>query len=92
MKIAIKALGIGAALTLAACGGNADDQAAENIEAMTENRADALEQAADQTGNEQLSDALEDRADNVEEMGDDAADRADDNDDARVENQVANAL
>ena len=77
---------------LTACGGNADDKAAENIEAMTENRADALEEAADLSGNEQVSDMLEDQADNVQEMGEDAADRADDNDDARVENQVANAL
>lgn len=92
MKIAIKLFATGAALALAACGGNADDKAAENIEAMTENRADALEATADQTGNGQAADALEDRADNVEEMGEDAADRADDSDDARVENQVANAL
>lgn len=91
MKIATIA-GAAGLLLLAACGGNADDRAADNIEAMTENRADALEAQADATGNEQLSDALEDRADNVEAMGEDAADRADDDDDARVENQVANAM
>ena len=92
MKIGIKLLGAAGLLGLAACGGNADDKAAENIEAMTENRADALEQAADASGNEQVSDALEDRADNVEDMGEEAAEKADDNDDARVENQVANAM
>lgn len=91
MKIATIA-GAAGLFLLAACGGNADDRAAENIEAMTENRADALEAQADATGNEQLSDTLEDRADNVEEMGEDAADRADDDDDARIENQVANAM
>lgn len=93
MKIISKALGAaGLLLATTACGGNADDKAAENIEAMTENRADQLEAQADATGNEQLSDALEDRADNVEDMGEDAAERADDTDDARVENQVANAM
>lgn len=95
MKIAMTALGkaLGAAglLALAACGGNADDQAADNIEAMTENRADALEEAADNTSGA-AEDALEDQADNVREMGEDKADEADDNDDARVENQVANAM
>ena len=92
MKIAIKGLGAAGLLALAACGGNADDKAANNIEAMTENRADALEDQADVTPNAQVEDALEDRADNVRDMGEDAADRADDNDDARIENQVANAM
>lgn len=92
MKLAIKMLGAAGLLALTACGGNADDRAAENVEAMTENRADALETQADATGNGQAADALEDRADNVEEAGEDAADRADDSDDARVENQVANAM
>ena len=76
-------------LALAACSGGADDKAASNIEAMTENRADVLEDAADATANEQSSDALDARADNVREMGEDAADRADDKDDARIENQAA---
>lgn len=92
MKTVLKAAGVAGLLMLGACGGNADDRAADNIEAMTENRADALEAQADMTSNEQVSDMLEDRADNVREMGDDAADRADDNDDARVEQQVRNQL
>ena len=68
-----------------------DDKAADNIEAMTENRADALEEAADNTSGA-AEDALEDRADNVRDMGEEKAEEADDNDDARVENQVSNAL
>ena len=82
---------ISAALLLAACGGNADDQAAENITEMTENKADALEAQADNASGA-TADALEAKADRVEEVGEDAADRADDNDDARVENQVANQI
>lgn len=79
---------LASALLLTACGGNADDQAAENITAMTENKADALEDQADATGNE----ALDDQADATRDAGEDAAERADDNDDARVENEVANTM
>jgi hypothetical protein len=92
MKILLKAASAAGLLALAACGGNADDQAAENIEAMTENKSDALEAQADAAGNDQVHDALEAQADNVEDMGEDAADKADDNDDARVEGQVANQM
>lgn len=92
MKTILKATGMAGLLLLGACGGNADDKAADNIEAMTENRADALEDQADMTGNEQVEDALEDQADNVRDMGDDAADRADDNDNAQVEGAVANRM
>lgn len=92
MKIAMKLLGAAGLLALAACGGNADDKAADNIEAMTENVADTLEDQADATNNGQVEDALEDRAENVRDMGEDKADQADDTDDARVENEVANAM
>ena len=90
-KTLILAMAAGLA-SLTACNSSPREQAADNIEAMTENRADALDAQADATGNEQVSDMLEDKADNVREMGDDAADKADDNDDARVEQQVKNQL
>jgi heterodisulfide reductase subunit C len=92
MKTMVMAASAAALLSLTACGGNADDRAAENIEEITENRADVLEDQADATGNEQLEDALERNAAAIRETGEDAADRADDNDDARVENQVRNGL
>lgn len=92
MKIAIKTLGAAGLLALAACGGNADDRAADNIEAMTDDRADLMEDQADKLDNKAAADALEDRAENVRDMGEEKADEADDNDDARVENQVANAI
>lgn len=90
MKLFVQAVAASSLLALAACGGNADDKAAENIEAATENQADALEAQADNTSNEAQADALEAKADNVEDAGEAAADRADDNDDARVENEVLN--
>ncbi|MEP9402639.1 hypothetical protein [Sphingomonas sp. VNH70] len=92
MKTMMKAGGMAALLMLGACGGNADDKAADNIEAMTENRADALEAQADATNNEQVEDALEAQAENVRDMGEDAADKADDDDNAMVEQAVANRM
>ena len=92
MKFPIHAIAAAGLLALGACGGNADDRAADNIESMTENKADALEAQADNATNEQVEDQLEDQADRVREAGEDAADAADDNDDARVENRVANQL
>lgn len=96
MKILLKATVAAAGLlALGACGKNADDQAAANIEAVAENHADALENQADAAaaaGNDQLHDALEAQADNVEDRGEAAADKADHDDDARVEEQVKNTL
>jgi hypothetical protein len=92
MKTIVQALGAAGLLALAACGGGADDQAAANIEANAENQADALEAQADNTANEAQADALEEKADNIEDAGEAAAERADDNDDPRVENQVNNQM
>ena len=91
MKFLFHSLTAASLTLLAACGGGADDKAAENISEMTENKADALEAQADNaTG--ATADALEAKADQVEEAGEDAAEKADDNDDSRVENQVANQI
>lgn len=92
MKTMMTATGLAALMLLGACGGNADDKAADNIEAMTENKADALEDQADMTSNEQVEDALEAQAENVRDMGEDAADKADDNENAQVEQAVKNAM
>ncbi|MGN5375558.1 hypothetical protein [Sphingomonas hankookensis] len=92
MKTMMTATGLAALMLLGACGGNADDKAADNIEAMTENRADALEEQADLTSNEQVEDALEAQAENVRDMGEHAADKADDDDNAMVEQAVRNAM
>lgn len=87
MKSILKAAMAGAGLiALAACGGNADDKAAANVEAAGENQADTLEQMADNTTNETLEDSLEAQADNVEDAAENKADAIDDADDARIEN------
>lgn len=88
MKSFLKASIAGAGLmALAACGGNADDKAAANVEAAAENQADALEAMADNTTNETLEDSLEAQADNVEDAGEAKAEAIDRNDDARLENK-----
>lgn len=87
MKILMKALGAASLAALAACGG-ADDRAQENIEAVAENRADALEARADNATNEVVEDRLEDKAEAVRDAGEDLGERADDRDDARLENRV----
>lgn len=88
MKSILKTAMAGAGLmALAACGGGADDKAADNIEAAAENRADALEDLADNTTNETLADSLEAQADNAEDAGKAKADAIDDADDPRLENK-----
>ncbi len=87
MKFLMKAAAGAGLLALAACGGNADDKAADNVEAAAENQADALEDAADRAPNETMEDSLEQQADNVEEAGEAKAEAIDDNDDARIENR-----
>lgn len=92
MRNASRTLGAAALLALAACGGNAGDRAADNIETMTDDRADLMEDQADALVNEQAADALENRAENVRAMGENAAEAAKSNNDPGVENRVVNAL
>ncbi len=87
MKSILKTALAGAGLVaLAACGGDADDRAADNVEAAAEARADNLEDQADMAPNETMEDALEQQADNVRDAGEAKAEAIDDNDDARLEN------
>ncbi|ODP35989.1 hypothetical protein [Sphingomonas turrisvirgatae] len=88
MKVLMKATAVAGFLALAACGGNADDQAAANVEAAADNQADQLDAMADNATNETMEDSLERQADQVREAGEDKADAIDDNDDARLENAM----
>ena len=76
------------ALALAACGGNRDDHAAENVEAAAENEAENLEAMADNATNEVVEERLEEKADRVREAGEEKADRIDDNDGPTAPNNV----
>jgi outer membrane PBP1 activator LpoA protein len=80
MKILVKAVAAAGLLTLAACGGGADDNKAEAIEANAENVAENYEAAAENTSNDQAAEALEDKADATREAGDEKADAVDAND------------
>ena len=79
MKIWIKAAAVGAALALAACGGN---DRAENVEEAAENRAETLEDMADNATNEAAEEALENRAEAVEEAGEEKAEAIEESDGA----------
>ena len=65
---------------LTACGGGADDRAAENVEAAGENMAENYEEAADNATNEAAEDRLEEKAEQTREKAEDKAERIDDND------------
>ena len=54
MKILLRSALAAGVLALTACGGGADDQAAENVEAAADNQADMLEAQADNTTNSRL--------------------------------------
>jgi hypothetical protein len=90
-KISMTALAA-SMLALAACGGGADDRAAENIEAAGDNIADNLEAMADNTSNEVVSDRLEDRADNVREAAEEKAEQVDRTDNSAAATPAINGM
>jgi hypothetical protein len=78
MNIAKLFLG-SALLSLAACGGQGDDAAAENVEQAFENSAEQLEAAAENASGA-TEERLEDEAEVMRETGEAAADAIDDAD------------
>jgi hypothetical protein len=80
MKLILKAaLGAGL-LALAACGGQGDDAAGDNVADNYDAAADNYDAAADNTTNDVAEDALENKADALREEGEakeEAIDEAD---------------
>jgi protein involved in sex pheromone biosynthesis len=70
---------------LAACGGNADDRAAENVVENADNVADNFEAMAENATNDTAEDALEQRADDTREKAEEKAEAIDDNDNSAAE-------
>jgi hypothetical protein len=83
-KLAMAAAGA-CALALAACGGNADDRAAENVIENGENLAENYEAMAENTTNETVEERLEQKAETVREKAEEKAERIDDNDNSAAE-------
>lgn len=73
----LKPLGGAAFLLLAACGGQGDDKAAEQVEQAFENRAEQLDKAAENASGA-LEERLEDEAEVYRQTGEAAAEAIDD--------------
>ncbi len=73
------ALGAGL-LALAACGGQGDDTAGDNVADNADAVADNLEAVADNTSNETVAENLNDKADAVREAGEDKEEAIDEAD------------
>lgn len=86
MKFMLKAAVGAGLLALAACGGQGDDTAGDNVADSADAVADNLEEAADNTTNEVVEDRLEDKADAVREEGE-AKEEAIDNADVKANTQ-----
>ncbi len=79
-----------AALTLAACGTQGDDELAQNVEQSFENKADQLEAAADNASGD-MAENMQGTADVLEDTGDAAADSIDDNDVTNLQSNTGGA-
>jgi ABC-type glycerol-3-phosphate transport system substrate-binding protein len=84
-KLTAAILGSGL-LVLAACGGNGDDAAGDNVADAAEAQADSLEEVADNTSDAAQADALENQADALEDAGE-AKEEGIDDADVKVTNQ-----
>jgi hypothetical protein len=80
MRTILKAAAAAALLSLGACGDReADDRKADNIIEEGENKADALDEAADNAATENQADALENKADAVREKAENKAEAVEEN-------------
>lgn len=70
MKAVFTALAAASALALTACGGDGDDALGDRVEDKYENKAEALDDMADNATTDAQEQSLENQADQMEAMGD----------------------
>jgi hypothetical protein len=70
----VKGAMVASLMALGACNNTPAEKAADNVEAVSENQADVLEDKADNAATENQADALENKADAVRDAGDNKAD------------------
>jgi hypothetical protein len=74
MKFLVKAVTTAGILALAACNQSPTERAADNVEQAAENKADVLEERADNATTQGAEDRLEDRATQVRNNADNVTD------------------
>ena len=80
MRLTIKAAFAAATLALAACGGQGDDTAGDNVADNADAVADNMEAVADNMSNDTAAEAVEDNAAAVREAGEDKEEAIDEAD------------
>lgn len=80
MRMIVKGAMVAGLMALGACNSAESEKAADNIEAVADNQADALENQADnvEAVAENKADALENKADAIEEAAENKADAVED--------------
>ena len=81
MRMIVKGAMVAGLMALGACNSSESERAADNVEAVADNQADALEAQADnvEAVAENKADALENKADAIEEKAEAKADAIEDN-------------
>ena len=79
MRMIVKGAMVAGLMALGACNSSESERAADNVEAVADNKADALEEAADNAATEVQADALENKADGIEAAAENKADAIEDN-------------
>lgn len=74
MRMIVKGAMVAGLMALGACNSSESEKAADNVEAVADNKADVLEEMADNAATENQADAFENKADVIEAVAENKAD------------------